>query len=149
MGERKVSKRGSKTEDQHFILFKTSPVRAKLLLCKELRCCNERLESWKSSLAAKKQPLSDIFSFLTNTHPPAGLGDTWRPEQAVTTYHYKTSIFWKYNLCSTQCFPWKTALLRAIKKVVRIDEVSPCSWTNNHVRNVEVSNDGGMLNQNP
>lgn len=46
---------------------------------------------WKSNLAAIKQPVSNIFSFLTNTHPPVGLGDTWQPEQVVKTDHYKMS----------------------------------------------------------
>lgn len=49
--------------------------------------------SWKSNLAAIKQPDSDILSFLTSTHPPAGLGDTWQPGQVVKIDHYKTSIF--------------------------------------------------------
>lgn len=73
---------------------------------------------WKLKIktGCYKADISDIFSFLTNTHPQAGLGDTWQPEQVVKTYHYKTSIFQKYKLCSMQCFPWKTALLRAIKR---------------------------------
>lgn len=104
-------------------------------------------ESWKSSLAAIKQPLSDIFSFLTNTHPPAGLGDTWQPERVVKTYHYKTSIFQKYNLCSIQCFPWKTALLRAIKRGSELMRLAPEVCANNPAKNVKVNNDGGMFCQ--
>lgn len=101
--------------------------------------------SWKSSLAAIKQPISDILSFLTNTHPPAGLGDTWRPEQVVKTDHYKTSIFPKYNLCWMQCFLWKTALLRAIKRWLEMTRLALVVYANNHVKNVKVNNDSGML----
>lgn len=46
-------------------------------------------------------------------------------------------------------FPLEDGSSESYKKVVRIDEVSSCSQTNNHVKNVKVSNDGGMLNQNP
>lgn len=103
--------------------------------------------SWKSSLVAIKQPLSDIFSFLTNTHPLAGLGDTWWPEKVVKTYHYKTSIFQKYNLCSMQCFPWETALLRAIKRGLELMRLVCVVYANAHVKNVKVNNDGGMFYQ--
>lgn len=70
----------------------------------------------KSNLAAIKQPDSDILWFLTNTHPPTGLGDTWQPGQVVKIDYYKMSIFQNYNLCSIRHFPWKSTLLRAIKR---------------------------------
>lgn len=72
--------------------------------------------SLKSSLSASQGAPSDIFLFLKIPTHRQGLGDTWSPEQTVKSYHYKTSIFQKYNLCSVKCFPWKTALLRAIKR---------------------------------
>lgn len=116
MGEREVSHKGSTPPYTGHSRCHQRHTQSSSSLFPE---CFKETQSpgrWKSSLAAIKQPLSDIFSFLTNTHPPAGLGDTWRPERVVKTYHYKTSIFQKYNLCSIQCFPWKTALLRAIKR---------------------------------
>jgi hypothetical protein len=95
--------------------------------------------SRESNLVAIKQPDSDIFSFLTNTHPPAGLGNTWQPEQIVKTDHYKMSIFQKYNLCSVQYFPWKSTLLRAIKRWLELMRLALEVYVNHHVENVKVN----------
>lgn len=106
------------------------------------------LEVEKSSLVTIKQPLSDIFSFLTNTHTPAVLGDAQQAEQVVKTYHCKASIFQKYNLCSMQRLPWKTALWRAIKRWLELMRLALKVYANNHVINVKVNNNGGMFYQN-
>ena len=60
-GRTKDAERGSRTEDQHLVLHKTSPERAKLLLCKELRCCKERLEVESQVWLLKSSP-SQIYS---------------------------------------------------------------------------------------
>lgn len=86
-----------------------------------------------------KQPDSDTRSFLTNTHPPTGPGDTWQPGQAVRADHHKTSIFPNSNLCSTWCFPWQSTLRRAIKRWLKSRRSAVGFWVSNHVSNVKVN----------